>query len=84
MDKFVEREQDNFDDMIKILKDYKPKKKSKYYKLKQDLLINAKKFYDGREMIVEAFENKIFPFYSGNYYEELDEEPSEGENEESS
>ena len=35
-------------------------------------------------MIVRAFKNKIFPFYSGNYYEELEEESSEGENKESS
>ena len=27
----VEREQDNFDDMIKISKDYRPRKHSKYY-----------------------------------------------------
>ena len=37
----VEREQDNFDDMIEILKAYKPKKDSKYYALKQDLANNA-------------------------------------------
>ena len=80
----VEREQDNFDDMIEIIKAYRPKKDSKYYGLKQDLLINAQNFYDGREMIIQAFENKFFPFYLGNYYEELEEELSDGENEESS
>ena len=35
-------------------------------------------------MIIEVFKNNFFPFYSGNYYEELEEESSEGENEESS
>ena len=70
--------------MIALLKDYKPKRDSKYYGLKKDLLINAQNFYDGREMIISAFKNKIFPFYSGNYYEELEEESSEGENEKSS
>ena len=34
-------------------------------------------------MTINAFKNKLFPFYSGNYYEELEEESSEGENEES-
>ena len=33
----AEREQSNFDDIIKILKAYRPRKSSKYYKLKQDL-----------------------------------------------
>ena len=47
-----EREQGNFDDIIKILKAYKPRKDSKFYKLKQDLLINAQNLYDGREMII--------------------------------
>ena len=70
--------------MIKILKAYRPRKDSKNYGLKQDLVINAQNFYNGREMIVEAFKNKIFPFYSGNYYEELEEPSSEGKNEESS
>ena len=32
---------------------------------------NAQNLYDGREMIIIAFENKFFPLYSGNYYEEL-------------
>ena len=80
----VQREQDNFDDMIKILKAYRPRKDSKYYGLKQDLANNVQNFYNGREMIIEAFKNKFFPFYSGNYYKELEEESSEGKNEASS
>ena len=57
----AEREQNEFDDMTDILKTYRPRKDSKYYKLKQDLLINEQNFYDGREMIVNTFKNKIFP-----------------------
>ena len=41
----AEREQENFDDMIKTLKSYRPRNDSKYYKLKQDLLINAQNVY---------------------------------------
>ena len=67
----VGRGQDNFNDMIKILKVYRPRKDSKYYELKQDLVINAQIFYDGREMIIEAFKNKPFPFYSGNLKKNL-------------
>ena len=72
----VEREQDNFDDMIKILKAYRPRKDSKYYGLKQDLVINAQNFYDEREMIIDGLKTKLFPFYSGNYFEKFKEESS--------
>ena len=40
----AEREQESFDDITKILKAYKPTKNSKFYKLKQDLLIMHKIF----------------------------------------
>ena len=76
----AEREQDNFDDMIKILKDYKPKK-SDNKKKKDALVINAQNFYDGRKMIVNAFKSKTFPFYLGNYYHDLEEETSESDEE---
>ena len=38
----AEREEDDFDKMHKLLEKYKPRKDSKYKKLKEDLLINAK------------------------------------------
>ena len=40
----AEREQDDFDDMTELLKNYSPRKNSKYYKLKDDFLINAQIF----------------------------------------
>ena len=46
--------------MFKFLKNYKPRKDSKYNKRKEYLLINAKKFYDGRGMIIKAFKEKLF------------------------
>ena len=49
----AEREQDDFDKMYKLLKKYKPRKDSKYNKFKEDFLINAKKFYNGREMYLK-------------------------------
>ena len=64
------REQDDFDKRYELLKIYKPKKDSKYNKIKDDLLINAKKIYDGRKMIIEAFKNKIFPLSNPDYYPE--------------
>ena len=64
----AEREQNNFDDIIRILKAYRPRKSSKYYKPKQDLLINAPNFYDGREMVFEAFKNKMFLLSKCHYY----------------
>ena len=63
----AEREQPNFDGILELLKMYKPKKGSK---LKGDLLINAQNFYDGREMIINAFKNKMFPkIYPHDYSE---------------
>ena len=35
-------------------------------------------------MIINAFKNKLFPLYSGNYYEEFKEESSESEGEDKS
>ena len=47
---------------------YKPKKDSKYKKLQDDVLINAQNFYDGREMIINAFKDKMFPLNNPNNY----------------
>ena len=70
----AEREQDDFDNRFELLKDYKPKKDSKYYKLKDNHLINTKKIYDGRKMIIEGFKNKIFPLSNPDYYPEYTSE----------
>ena len=56
--------------MIEKLKKYKPRTKDNI-KDKNNVLKNAQNLYDGREIIIIAFENKFFPLYSGNYYEEL-------------
>ena len=76
----IEREQDIFDDKIEELKKYLPKTKDNI-DTKYNLLTNALKFYDRREMIINAFKNKLFQLYSGNYYEEFKEESSESEGE---
>ena len=66
----TEREQNSFDGIIRTIKAYRPRKDCKYYKLKQNLLINAQNFCDGREMIIQAFKNKIFPLSKPHYYPE--------------
>ena len=78
----VERDQDVFDTILEKIKKYRPGTEANI-KYKNDTLTSAQKSYDGRVMTINAFKNKLFPFYSGNYYEELEEESSEGENEES-
>ena len=53
-------------------------------KVKNDTLTSAQNLYDGREMIVNAFKNKLFPLLSGIFYEDFKEEKlseSEGEDE---
>ena len=54
--------------MIEVLKKYRPRE-PKYIE-KNNLLFNAQNFYDGREMIIEAFKNKIFPLSNPDYYPE--------------
>ena len=78
----IERKQDDFDEMYELLKKYKPRKDSKYNKLKEDLLINAKNFYYGRKMIVKTFKDKLFPLSNpSNYphYTESDSQESDTE-----
>ena len=41
---------------------------------KKKLLINAQNFRDGREMIIDAFKNKIFPMVSTGFEWDVDEE----------
>ena len=62
----AERIQDEFNVVLGVLKDY-PAKATKYKEHKKNHLINAKKIYDGREMIVNAFKNGIFPLAPSDY-----------------
>ena len=71
----IEREQDIFYYKIGELKKYRPRTENNTSD-KNKVLTNAKNFYDGREMTINAFKNKLFPLYSGNYYEEFKEKTS--------
>ena len=62
----AERIQKEFNAITDALKNYKPKK-TKYKENKEKLLINAQNFYDGREMIINAFKNGIFPLVPTGY-----------------
>ena len=66
--------------MLEKLKKYTPRS-AVNIEDKKNVLENAQNLYDGREMIVDAFKNKLFPLYSGNYYEEVREESSESKDE---
>ena len=68
--------------MYKFFKEYKPRKDSKYNKLKEDHFVNAKNLYDVREIIIKAFRDKLFPLSgASNYphYTESDSQESGGE-----
>ena len=52
----VKRIQDEYEAQLAVLERYKPRNLD-YVKEKKDLLSNAKKIYDGREMIINAFKN---------------------------
>ena len=58
----AESKQDEFSAMLYVLKNYSPKC-DKYVILKNNLLDNAGKFYEGREKIIEGFKNGGFSFY---------------------
>ena len=63
--------------MYTFFKEYKLRKDSKYNKLKEDLFINAKNLYDGREMIIKAFRGKLFPLSGPSNYPHYTESDSQ-------
>ena len=74
----IEKDQGMFEGIIEKLKKYRLRAEDNIDD-KKNTLTSAQKFYDGREMIINVFKNKLFPLYSGNYYEEFKEESSESE-----
>ena len=56
----AERIKNKYEAQLAVLERYIPSN-SNYIKIRENLLNNAKKFYDGREMIINAFGDKIFP-----------------------
>ena len=66
--------------MLHLLKKYSPKH-DKYVTLKNNLVDNASKFYEGREKIIEGFKNEVFPLYYDKEYEEQMEFEKEEEEE---
>ena len=62
----VERIQDKLNTVLGVLEMYNLKI-PKYKKGRIDLLISAKNFYEGREIIINAFKNKIFPVVPSDY-----------------
>ena len=72
--------QEEFNAVLTALEKYKPKdSECKNKKLK--LLENVKWFYDGREIIINSFKNKIFPLYhEENIFGDKDEDDSRDEN----
>ena len=57
----TERKQDEFMTILNALDKYGPRIMWLIMWLQEKILINAKKFYDGRQMIINAFKDKIFP-----------------------
>ena len=66
----AESKQEEFNIVLQHLKEYNPEH-DKYVTLKNNLIDNASKFYEGREKINEGFKNKVFPlYYDSRYHEE--------------
>ena len=64
--------------MLHLLKKYSPKH-DKYVTLKNNLIDNVSKFYEGREKIIEGFKNEVFPFYYDRDEEQMEFEKEEEE-----
>ena len=64
----VESRQEQFNVVIVALKNY-TRRDNKYVEPKNNLLNNAKNFYEGREKIIEGFKNRVFPLYYNEIYE---------------
>ena len=77
----AESKQDEFNAVLYVLKKYSLKH-DKYVILKNNLLDNASKFYEGREKIIEGFKNGVFSFYYDKDYEEQMKFEEEEEEEE--
>ena len=58
----AESKQEEFNAVLHVLKNHNPKH-GKYVILRNNLVGNASKFYEGREKIIEGFKNEVFPFY---------------------
>ena len=65
----AEVKQDEFNSILGVLSNYTPRDQ-KYIETKNNLLINAKNFYKGREKIIKGFKDGIFPLGSDSEFEE--------------
>ena len=63
----VERKQNEFDAMLNVLIRYPPRDE-KHIVVKNELLDGAKDFYEGREKIIEGFQNGIFPLIKEDFH----------------
>ena len=72
--------QEEFNAVLTTLEKYKPRD-SEYNNKKLKLWENIKGFHDGREMIINAFKNKIFQLYhKENMFEDKDKNDIRDEN----
>ena len=64
----AESKQVELNTVLNLLKKYS-QKHDKYATLKNNLVDNESKFYEGREKIIEGFKNEVFPFYYDEEYQ---------------
>ena len=66
--------------VLDALDKHEPRKLD-YDTARKNLLINAKIIYDGREIIINAFKNKIFPFSPEDFPEYIGRDEYESDDE---
>ena len=62
--------------MLDDLKEYNPRDEN-HISDKSDFLKNIQNFYNGREMVINAFANKLIPLADGSYPQYFEREPDE-------
>ena len=76
----AERKQDGFMGICNVLENYNARK-HEYVNAKNNPLIDAKIFYDGREMIIDAIKNRIFPVSPDNDFSDAGKDKGERDDE---
>ena len=69
----IEIDQDLFPQDLERLNNYAPKVEPNISN-RRKILENANHFFEGRQMVIDAFENRLFPMSDGSHYNRRDAE----------
>ena len=73
----AEREQEGLEHEYERLERYNPRVNGSYYSLKKEVQNNIKHLKDGRELVINAFTDRIFPLSDPRFYPQYREDYSD-------